>query len=192
MADAAADIAASEIDAVQSVPRSLTRRRFLQVGACSAVVIYAACHRDRGETPTLVFFTAAEYATTAAACERILPRDEDPGAIDLGVPAYIDQALATDQARWAARFRAGLGALDREARRRSGKSYTEAPVAVQNNILDDWKDGSPEQAEMVRRLMTFTLEGAFGDPSHGGNRDARGWQLIGFAPCEPRHGGHHG
>ena len=168
----------------------ITRRGFLCASAYGTVALCLACRRG-GDTPALLVLTADEYATAAAACERILPRDEDPGAIDLGVPAFIDRALAGDQARWSARFRAGLAALDREARRRTGKPYALASVATQNNLLDDWQDGSPEQAEMVRLLMTLTLEGAFGDPSYGGNRDARGWQLIGFAPCEPRHGGHH-
>jgi gluconate 2-dehydrogenase gamma chain len=169
----------------------VTRRGFLRASAVGTVAVCLAC-RHGGEAPALLVLTADEYATAAAVCERILPRDEDPGAIDLGVPAFIDRALAGDQVRWSARFRSGLAALDREARRRTGKPYALASVATQNNILDDWQDGSPEQAEMVRMIMTFTLEGAFGDPSHGGNRDARGWQLIGFAPCEPRHGGRHG
>lgn len=168
----------------------ITRRGFLCASAYGTVAVCLACHGG-GDAPALLVLTADEYATAAAACERILPRDQDPGAIDLGVPAFIDRALAGDQARWSNRFRAGLAALDREARRRAGKPYALASATTQNNLLDDWQDGSPDQAEMVRMLMTLTLEGAFGDPSHGGNRDARGWQLIGFAPCEPRHGGHH-
>ena len=39
-------------------------------------------------------FTALQFATLHAASERILPHDEDPGAIELGVPQYLDRALA--------------------------------------------------------------------------------------------------
>jgi gluconate 2-dehydrogenase gamma chain len=180
------DTAANQVDPVRAMPCTLTRRGFLQVGAYASVLACAACGR-RSESPRLVLLTAAEYATTAAACERILPRDQDPGAIDLGVPGYIDQALAADQARWADRFRAGLRALDVEARRRAGAVYADATTRAQDDILDDWQDGSPEQSGFIRLLINLTFEGAFGDPSYGGNRGERGWRLIGFAPCEPRH-----
>ena len=177
---------------------ALTRRRWLALGASSTALAGAwatglvglaaggGCKRG-GEPRALAFLTEAEYATTAAACERLLPRDDDPGAIDLGVPDYIDRALATDQARLGERFRAALRALGAEARRRAGVPFAQLSAASQDNLLDDWSDGAPDRAAAVALILTLTLEGAFGDPSHGGNRDARGWQLIGFAPCEPRH-----
>jgi len=166
---------------------SLTRRRFLELGACSTALAIAACRRS--EPRPLAFLSAAEHATTSAACERILPHDDDPGAIELGVPDYIDRALATDRARWGDRFRAGLRALDAEAQRRSGAPFAATSAPAQDNLLDDWQDGSPAQVEFMRLLMNLTFEGAFGDPSYGGNRDGRGWRLIGFEPCAPRHHG---
>src|SRR5829696_4183005 len=36
------------------------------------------------------FLTAKQYETVAAIAERILPKTETPGAIDVGVPAFID------------------------------------------------------------------------------------------------------
>src|SRR5215470_5540886 len=169
---------------------SLTRRRFLELSASSAAAAAlagGACRRDRAEPPKLAALTEAEYATTTAACDRILPRDEDPGAVDLGVPEYIDHALATELARLRDRFTAGLRALDAAAQQRAGARFCDATAAVRDHILDDWQDGTREQADFVRMLMNLTLEGAFGDPSYGGNRGGRGWALIGFAPCEPRH-----
>jgi gluconate 2-dehydrogenase gamma chain len=171
---------------------SLTRRRFLELGACSAAataLVNGACRGDRAEPVKLAVLTEAEYATTVAACDRILPRDEDPGATDLGVAAYIDHALATDLARLRDRFRAGLRALDAAAQQRAHVAFSGASATMRDNILDDWQDGSREQADFMRILMNLTLEGAFGDPSYGGNRGGRGWALIGFAPCEPRHHG---
>ena len=171
---------------------SLTRRRFLELGACSAAtsaLVSSACRRDRAEPVKLAALTEAEYATTMAACDRLLPRDEDPGASDLGVPEYIDHALATDMARLRDRFTSGLRALDAAAQHRASVRFCDASATVRDNILDDWQDGSREQADFVRMLMNLTLEGAFGDPSYGGNRGGRGWSLIGFAPCEPRHHG---
>lgn len=45
--------------------------------------------------PAPRFFTAAEYATVAAACDRLLPPvDEHPGGAALGCADYIDGLLA--------------------------------------------------------------------------------------------------
>ena len=56
----------------------------------------ASAARDAATAvPALRTFSATTFATLTALCERILPRDQDPGAIDLGVPAYIDQMVAT-------------------------------------------------------------------------------------------------
>src|SRR5262245_43585528 len=112
----------------------LTRRRFLEYNAISATAGWLAvnlggCRRAAAPTqgPRLAFLTDAEFATLEAACERILPRDDDPGAIDLGVPLYIDRALAgEDYRRQRDRFRAGLQALDGEARTRARRPFAEA------------------------------------------------------------------
>jgi gluconate 2-dehydrogenase gamma chain len=168
----------------------ISRRHLLQAGAAGGYLVFAldGCRRKAAPETARHFFTAAEWLTASAACERILPRDEDPGAIDLGVPAYLDGALAfDDHAHQAAAFREGLRGLDEGSRRRSGKPFHEASSIDQDNLLDDWQDGTPVQAAFVRMLMTLTMEGAFGDPSHGGNRGGQGWRLLGFEPCEPRH-----
>jgi len=170
----------------------LTRRRFLECNALSATAgllaaNLGACRRwSPVQTPPLAFLTPAELLIVSAACECILPRDDDPGAIDLGVPLYIDRTLAgEDHHRQRDRFRAGLHALDIEALERARKPYVEIERAHQDNIIDDWQVGTGEQAEFVRLLVRLTLEGAFGDPSYGGNRNGQGWRLIGFEPCEP-------
>jgi hypothetical protein len=52
-----------------------------------------------------LFFTDVEYAIVEAACARLIPTDEDPGATEAGVVDYIDGllgAFATDPPRiWA-------------------------------------------------------------------------------------------
>ncbi len=39
------------------------------------------------------FFTDEEYRTVEAACARLIPTDEDPGASEAGVAGYIDTFL---------------------------------------------------------------------------------------------------
>jgi gluconate 2-dehydrogenase gamma chain len=140
-----------------------------------------------------LFFTPAEYLTVCAAAERILPGDADPGAVDLGVPRYIDRALAVDDyAEWRVPFRDGLAALDFQATKRHQKRFDDARPAEQDAILTEWQTrGTPAEREFFRMLLHLTLEGAFGDPSHGGNTDGRGWALVGFHPGPPMPGMHH-
>jgi len=139
-----------------------------------------------GATPR--FFTAVELAALAAAAERILPRDEDPGAVDLGVPEYIDRMLADDVMRnWREPMRRGLALLDEKARGKHGASFAAAPPDAQDEILSLVERETRGPSGFFARLAHLTLEGAFGDPVHGGNRDEAGWRLVGFRPdpCGP-------
>src|SRR5262245_32322018 len=44
-------------------------------------------------------FSDEQLALVTALVDRLLPRDADPGALDAGVPAYIDRALQSEQLR---------------------------------------------------------------------------------------------
>ena len=40
----------------------------------------------------------------------------------------------------------------------------------------------------METMMAVTLEGIYGDPTHGGNVDGKGWASIGYAMHPPRPG----
>lgn len=132
----------------------------------------------------LVTFAPAQFATLRAACERLLPRDEDPGALDLGVPEYIDRAMAEPElARWRDLLTKLLPVLDRQAKKRfGGKLFHEAAPDEQDLLLAAWQRGATGERHFFDALLSFTFEGAFGDPKHGGNRGGRGFAMIGFTP----------
>jgi len=138
-------------------------------------------------------FSPAQRATLSAACERILPRDADPGATDLGAADYIERELADPdvRAQFGRQFLGGLSALDRQARKKFGKPFPQASLDEQESLLAAWQQ-SPYSGESAffEVLHTFTLEGAFGDPVHGGNRGGRGFLLVGFVPPPPMPGHH--
>lgn len=78
---------------------------------------------------------ATQLATAAALAERILPRTDTPGAIDVGVPAFIDRmygAYLTAEER--TRFASGLAGVDRVAQGRGG-ALAGLPAAVQDEIV---------------------------------------------------------
>lgn len=128
-------------------------------------------------------FSGLEFATVAAACERVLPRDEDPGAKDANVPAYIDRMLQTpEMKRMKGDFLQGLSALERRARSMFKKGFAEATPEQQDELLTLFKDSGPGtgEAHFYELLVVLTLEGFLGDPSYGGNTERVGWRLVGF------------
>lgn len=133
--------------------------------------------------PPHLTFTRAEYAVVAAACERVLPRDEDPGAKDAGVPVYIDRMLQTPElTRMRQDFIQGVAALERRSQRMFQVGFAQATPGQQDELLSLFKDspaGSGE-AHFFELLMVLTLEGFLGDPSYGGNQEQVGWKLVGF------------
>lgn len=70
------------------------------------------------------FLTLEEMTTITAMADQILPKTETPGALDVGVPAFIDRMLAgyyTDKERGI--IRAGLVAVSTDAAEFRGKSF---------------------------------------------------------------------
>jgi len=204
--DLASRVAALETSAMPRARRRanrFSRRVFIHRLAFlggGVVLIGPACKRDSSPAasppgPDVAAtgspyrtFTESEFAILSAACERIIPRDEDPGAIDAHVPQYIDLMLQTKEMRKAkAEFVPGLLALNRRSRRRLGKDFVEITDEQRDEVLNQFKDSPAGSAEahFFELLMVFTLEGLLGDPSYGGNKDRVGWALVGFDTSEP-------
>lgn len=178
----------------------LTRRSFIQrltfFGGGVVLLGSTACKRPEeqpakpaqapsataGDSPHGTF-TGLEYTTMAAACERILPRDDDPGAKDANVPAYIDRILQTPELKQMKKdFLDGLAALERRSRSMFQKGFAEATPEQQDELLTIFKDSGERTGEghFYELLVVLTLEGFLGDPSYGGNQGKVGWRLIGF------------
>lgn len=135
--------------------------------------------------------TADQRTTLAAACARIIPTDEDPGATEADVATYIEAQLALPQFKtFAALFGVGLRKLDQLARAGHGQPFHGCPAAAQDAVLRRVERGvrlgRRSSRQFFRVLLTFTLEGFLGDPVYGGNRGRVGWRLIGFTPRPPR------
>jgi gluconate 2-dehydrogenase gamma chain len=182
----------------RSSPGRLSRRSFIQrltfFGGGVVLLGAAACKRPEEEAPkqlapsprgssTHGTFSALELATVAAACERILPRDEDPGAKDANVPAYIDRMLQTPELKqMKSDFLQGLAALERRSQSMFKTGFVAATPEQQDELLTIFKDSGARtgEAHFFELLVVLTLEGFLGDPSYGGNKDRVGWHLVGF------------
>lgn len=160
-------------------------------------------------TPT--FFKAEEWAFIVAACDRLIPHDEHgPGAVELGVPEFIDRDMQTPyasgdiwymqgpfveapvelgyQGRLAVRdiLRVGLGAVDAHCRRQfDGKAFTALEPAQQEALLKSAESGELQlegisSAVFFAELLAEVRNGYFSDPVHGGNKGMGSWKMIGY------------
>ncbi len=156
------------------------------------------------------FFTPAEWAFLNAACARLIPHDENgPGAVELGVPHYIDRQMGTpwgDGGIWymqgpfveakpefgyqsaltpKQQYRLGIKAIDEAVQAAAGKSFAALPPADQDDWLKKIEKGEvksdvlPLKTFFTSFLLKNTLEGYFGDPLYGGNKDMTAWKMIG-------------
>jgi gluconate 2-dehydrogenase gamma chain len=179
----------------------ITRRSFIQrvsflggsmvlLGGCSREPPTAKKTDQAGPplTSSHLTFTDAEYEAMSAACERMLPRDEDPGAADLGVPGYVDRALSDPRMSHVRDdFVRGLEALMRRAQSEQGKPFPQLAPEIQDQLLTVFKNSPKNSGEghFYELLVVLTMEGALSDPSYGGNKDRKGWAMIGFDTSEP-------
>jgi len=134
-------------------------------------------------TTSHLTFTSEEFAILTACVDRMLPKDEDVGAVELGVPGFIDHILQTPQlSQMKQNFVPGLAALNRRCQRLHKVPFVAATPAQQDEVLTVFKN-SPEgkgEARWYEMLVVLTMEGFLGDPSYGGNKDEQGWKLVGF------------
>ncbi len=165
-------------------PYAVDRRGFLKTGAVAAAAAAAACGKAASRWRVL---SEEEAAILAAACDRIVPPDEDPGASQAGAVTFIDRQLATRQKQLLPRWQAGVLALDATALRRHGHRFAELQPPAQDEILQamqegsvymgDWQQVDPQ--EFFRLLHGHTMMGFYGDPRHGGNRERVAWRMLG-------------
>jgi gluconate 2-dehydrogenase gamma chain len=160
---------------------------------------------------TPAFFTPAEWAFVNAACARLIPQDDvGPGAVELGVPQYIDRQMGTswaDGGIWymqgpffegkaefgyqsaltpKQQFRLGIKAIDELCQQRFKKTFAALAPAEQDNVLQQIEKGTLKSDELPLRtfftsfLLKTVMEGYFGDPMYGGNKGMAAWQMIAY------------
>jgi len=165
-------------------PYAVDRRGFLKTGAVAAAATAVACGKPAGRWRAL---TEEEAKTLAAACDQIVPPDQDPGGAEAGVVTFVDRQLATRQKKDRPRWQAGLRGLDATARRRHGKPFVDLPFEAQTAVLQDVERGAVEAADwsgvepvaFFALLREHTMMGFYGDPRHGGNKERVSWRMLG-------------
>src|SRR5918992_3958321 len=68
------------------------------------------------------YFSDTEFEVISKLAELIIPATDTPGALEAGVPAYIDSVVGANKELQAI-FRPGLVALDEKSRREHGEPF---------------------------------------------------------------------
>lgn len=148
------------------------------ITASAASGILAGCTTTpdgTGEVKT-GFLTAEETATVSAMAEQIIPRTDTPGALDVGVPAFIDRMLAgyyTDKERGI--VRAGLAAANADAAKLRGKPFAQLTVDEQVALMRQY-----DKAQFDQTRANANVQGAA--PHHF--RLIKELTIIGFCTSE--------
>ncbi|HLK48424.1 MAG TPA: gluconate 2-dehydrogenase subunit 3 family protein [Bryobacteraceae bacterium] len=127
--------------------------------------------------------TPAQIKTLAAFVERLIPGDElGPSAAEAGAHVYIDRALAGPNAGEKQAFVEGLASLDAFAKSSQDAAFADLPPEKRDALIAAMERGTAagftNAPQFFSRLRRLTLEGMFGDPYYGGNRNFAGWDLI--------------
>jgi len=157
------------------------------------------------------FLSAKEWKFVVAACDRLIPHDEHgPGAVELGVPEFLDRHLQTPYAAGAIWYmqgpfleaapefgyqgklalkdiiRVGIAATDAHCSDSfSGKSFADLDQRMQIAVLTDLESGKIKLKDISSKLffadfLSEVRNGYFSDPIHGGNKNMGSWKMLGY------------
>jgi gluconate 2-dehydrogenase gamma chain len=195
--------------------RQWSRREFLRGTTAAVALAPSALVATTGVQPanayTPHFFTKPEWDFVNAAVDRLIPADDSgPGAVESGVPEFLDRQLDSPygygafaymqgpfltglpaqlgyQLSYPPRelYRLGIAAADSRCRELHGRRLSELEVSAQEEFLAQLEHGSvplagPPAQVFFEQLLSDVKEGYFADPIYGGNRHMGAWKMIGF------------
>jgi hypothetical protein len=133
------------------------------------------------------YLTADEFALAGAVAERILPRTDTPGAMDVGVPAFIDLAYGEFMTAEERTLLAdGLAALEGRSVAAHQTAFTSLTVAQQDDLLRALAHDSQDlDRSFFRQIREATVLGYF-TAEEVGRRVLHYDPVPGrFEPCVP-------
>jgi gluconate 2-dehydrogenase gamma chain len=158
----------------------------------------------------LLLLNETEHAFVVAAVDTIIPADElSPSGSDCGCATYIDRQLASAWGGGAKMYRAGpytkgkpeqgyqlpltpaefftagIAAGNAWSRKTYGHDFDRLPPDKRIEALKAMEEGKAQfenfsSRAFFARLLAMTMEGFFGDPIYGGNRNKASWKMLGF------------
>jgi gluconate 2-dehydrogenase gamma chain len=159
---------------------ALTRRQFVAAGAMGGAAVAVGC--SPGKRGNREFLDEDQARDLAVLCDQIVPADTFPSASQAGVLDYIDKQLVRAYRRHQDAYRDGLEAAGKMSRERFGHALAELTPPQQLEIVAAIESQNRPFFDLVRG---HTMEGYYGSPRHGGNRDAVSWRMLGLPEPPP-------
>ena len=162
------------------VAQGVSRRQFV-VGAAALGAIWfsgaTACAREgKSLEPKLVHFTPDQGADVEAIAARIIPRDDAPGAREVGALYFMDWAMTSFAKDQAPLFADGLQSLSKATQAKHGAA---AKFAALTDAQQDELLHAIEKTPFFGAIRFATIAGFLSLPKYGGNKDFAGWKYIG-------------
>lgn len=178
-----------------AIPQPVTRRTAVKAAVVGTIGVAAGVGAGelmrvaaRPQPSEYLFLTEEEANLVIAICEELIPRDDAPGATDAGVVHYIDRQLAGRLRRHQGDYRRGLNALQRSCLHERHVRFSELNSAQKQEVLrtieagagpgDLW--GNPAPQAFFRMILSHTMQGFYGNPRHGGNRQYASYRMLGI------------
>ena len=153
----------------------VNRRELMAAGVLAGAALAASCTACRRTSYGLL--KESEAATLAAICDQIIPADDFPSASQAGVLNFIDLQLLGSYRRHQKTYLDGLKQANELSRSRFGVELANASVLQQFEVVNTIERDNTPFFDLGR---AHTMQGYYGTPRHGGNRDAMSWRMLGL------------
>ena len=166
----------------------LNRRAFLKTGVAGfgSIMLMPSCLKQGSPYR---FFTLAEATCVIALCEQIIPADTyGGGATEAGVIHYIDKQLVAVFDYDQVIYQQGISSLQQSSLDLHHKRFEALDFDTRNNFLKKLEEGElPDkhwgelnQNRFFRLVISHTMQGFYGAPRHGGNKNYMSYKMMGL------------
>ncbi len=170
-----------------------SRRSFIKVSASVTAGIglglgLVGCSNNR-QNAHLRYLTPDEERLLDALTSQIIPTDEDPGAHEANVVNFIDKQLVFHYKNQQDFYRVNLSKLQQTCRSTRKAVFESLSSEEQIAFMEAMEMGAlptenwtaEEQAAFFRTLVSHSMQGFYGSPRHGGNKDYVSYRMLGLA-----------
>lgn len=141
----------------------------------------------RDDEPERGRFTRAQSDTLHAMVDVIVPADDYyVSGTDAAVSRYLERQFSSDLAGQIGHYRLGLDAVDAESEAVYDCPFTSLATDQREQLLQAIESGyvcamwPVDPRTFFALVVGNVMEGFYGDPANGGNRNAESWRMIGF------------
>lgn len=123
-----------------------------------------------------------EAPSLLALIDTILPADDFPSGTQAGVGDFLRGVFGRELRERCPELERGMAALDAETQARHGQDFAGLAADVQHALVAALLSGGGNAALFLRWVIQLCMQGYYGDPGNGGNRDGAAWRMIGYRP----------